>query len=78
MAGKLKKGQKVFSRPRDDSYLSFKGFIIGFANALGGEQASDQLDEAGEREMRKTYRAFLAARRKSGEPLVNPTELPEE
>jgi len=74
----MAKVQAVYGRPNDDSYQSFKSFIIGFANALGGEQASEELDEAGEREMRRTYRAYLEARRKSGEPLVGADELPEE
>jgi hypothetical protein len=74
----MAKQKAVYMRPQDDSYAAFKSFIIGFANALGGEQASDELDEDGERAMRATYREYLRVRRASGETLVNPTELPEE
>ena len=70
--------QAVYGRPKDDSYQSFKSFIIGFANALGGEQASEELDEERERKMRATYREYLKVRRSSGTPLVGAEELPEE
>jgi len=71
-----KKKNAVYMRPRDDSYESFRAFFMNFANSVGGAPVSD--DDVEEKEMRETYRAFLAARRKSGEPLVNPTDLPEE
>jgi hypothetical protein len=66
MAGKLKKGQKVFSRPRDDSYESFRDFIYGFVRALGGDTSFEGETEEDEQEMRRAYEAFLAARKKSG------------
>jgi hypothetical protein len=74
----MARDQAVYGRPKDDSYQSFKRFVIGFANALGGEQASEELDEKGEREMRATYREYLKARRASGQPLVGADELPED
>jgi len=67
----------VYMRPRDDSYQSFRAFFMNFANSVGGAPVSGELSDADEREMKKTYAAFLKARKASGEPLVNADEMPE-
>jgi hypothetical protein len=64
MAGKLKKGQRIYMRPAGDSYEDFKAFVLGFARALGGDPPPEELDDDEEEKMRQTYEELMKARGK--------------
>jgi len=68
----------VYMRPKDDSYAAFKAFIDNFVQALSPDKAPEEEDAEDEALTREAYRAYLDARRQSGEPLVGAEELPEE
>jgi hypothetical protein len=59
-------GKKVFMKPKDDSYESFRNFVLGFAAALGGDFSLEGWTDEDEQKMRETYAAYLAARANSG------------
>ena len=55
-------GKKVYMKPKDDSYASFKQFIHDMVHALKpGETIEDD-----EESTRRAFAAYQAARKKSG------------
>jgi hypothetical protein len=58
-------GRKTFMRPANDSFEAYRQFIVDMVHALSPCATVDLPDS----EYRASYEAYLAARRKSGEPL---------